>query len=461
MSPDPHGVRPEVQPARSWAFPTPQATSQLDNGLRVVAFDTPGQHVVSLRLGIPAPLAGEPRALEGVAAMMARTLDEGTAHHSSRELAELLERKGVSLSASASERGLVLHLDVPVRHLEAALDLLRQVLVEPDFPAAEVDRHRQTRLAEIDQERAQPPTRAQLEFAAAFYDAGDRLSRPTGGRSQTVAEIQRTSLQDYHAATVHPGGATLAVAGHLAGIDAVRLLEAHLGPARWPIADVAGSGGAGRGDLTWGVVSSQRQRVIVVDRPGSVQSELYLGCPGPDRRVEGGWAPYPVLGFVVGGSPHARLDAVLREDKGFTYGMRSTFRPRAHGGQFITSGSVRTPVTAEALRLTLDILQQAGEGFTEEETRAGVDFVSKTAPSRYATADAVADEAITRAMDGSDTAETTRTLQDMAALTPERLAQAYRRYVDGRWTVVVVGDAQACQADLEQLDLGPLVVVPA
>ncbi len=455
---DSYVPRPPVSPARPWSFPVPQL-ARLDNGLQVISYDTPGQHVASLRLAIAAPIAGEPRQIEGVGAMLARTLDEGTASHSSQQLAELLERKGVALSAVATERGLILHLDVPVRHLAPALDLLREVLVEPDFPTAEVDRHRQTRLAEIDQERAQPPTRAQLEFAAAFYQPSDRLSRPAGGAADTVAAIDRASLQQYHARTVHPNSASLAIAGHLAGVDIPELIAAHLGSGPWP----AGAGPALDEPIPvrWGALSDERGSVVLVDRPGSVQSELYLGCPGPDRRVEGGWAPFPVLGFVVGGSPHARLDAVLREDKGFTYGMRSMFRPRAHGGQFLVSGSVRTPVTGEALGLTLEILQRAREGFSDEETQAGVDFVSKTAPSRYATADAVADEAITRAMEGSDTEETTRTLQDMATLTPARLTEAYRRYVDGQWTIIVVGDAAACEADLRQIAPGPVRVVPA
>ena len=98
-------------------------------------------------------------------------------------------------------------------------------------------------------------------------------------------------------------------------------------------------------------------RIVLVSRPGSVQTEIVVGAPGPDRSVEGGWAPYPVLGFVLGGSPNARVDAVLREEKGYTYGIRSSFRPRRAGGVFLTSGSVRADSTAESLRLLVEILE--------------------------------------------------------------------------------------------------------
>lgn len=455
-------ARPVVEPPRPWVFPEP--TSQtLDNGMTVLGYHTPGQHVLSLRLAIPADLAAEPPDQEGISALMARTLDEGTRRRSAEEMAELLERKGVAFAAGVGERGLTVQVDVPARRLSDALELLREILREPDFPEEEVRRHIRSRLAELDQERAVPAQRAHREFARTFYAAGDRLRRPVAGEADTVSGITRDDLLRHHAQLVHPFGATLAVAGHLDGVDLAGAVAATLGD--WtravPEHGMPPDGSAGASLRACGERAQDAARAVLVDRPGSVQSELYVGCLGPDRQVSGGWAPYPVLGFVIGGSPQARLDAVLREQRGFTYGMRAMFRPRARDGVFVTSGAVRSEVTGEALGLTLAILEEAREGFTVEETRAGVDFVSMTAPSRYATADAVADEAAARALDGTSTAETTRTLQDMAGLTAERLTEAYRRYVDGQWTVVVVGDAAACEDQVRDVTGLPVTVVPA
>ena len=198
-----------------------------------------------------------------------------------------------------------------------------------------------------------------------------------------------------------------------------------------------------------------------MDRPGAVQSELLVGCPGPDRRADGGWAAYPVLGFVVGGSPNARVDAVLREEKGYTYGIRSAFRPRRRGGLFLTSGSVRADATVESVQLLLDILGRVGDGLAEEEVRAGVDFISKTAPGRFATADAVADEAAALSLEGLTTQFTTDNLEQMRSLDPGALLTAWRRWVTGEWTVVVVGDAERCAEGLRGLGLGEVAVVPA
>jgi predicted Zn-dependent peptidase len=246
---------------------------------------------------------------------------------------------------------------------------------------------------------------------------------------------------------------TVVVAGDLSGIDLPGLADTQLGVWR--------SEGQEAVDASaLPVRAGDAARIVLVDRPGSVQSELAVGCAGPDRRVEDGWAPYPVLAFVLGGSPNARVDAVLREEKGFTYGIRSGFRPRRRGGLFLTTGSVRADSTVESVRLLLDILESGREGFSDDEVRSGVDFISKTAPGRFATADAVADEAATLALDGLTTQFTTDNLTAMQGLDSPALVQAYTRWADGAWTVVVVGDASLYADQLRALGRGEVTVVP-
>jgi predicted Zn-dependent peptidase len=113
------------------------------------------------------------------------------------------------------------------------------------------------------------------------------------------------------------------------------------------------------------------------------------------------------------------------------------------------------------VRLQLEILDKARDGFTDEEVQAGVDFISKTAPGRFATADAVADEASMLALEGLTTQFTTDNLEAMRALTPEQLAQAWRRWVTGEWTVIVVGDASTYADAIRDLGVGTVSVVPA
>ena len=442
--------RPPVGPPRPWSFPDP-ARTELPNGLRLLAYDVPGQHVLSLRLGVPSPIGLEPRHVEGVGSLVARTLDEGTDRVCALEFAEALERSGAALGATVVERGLLVDLDAPAGRLPEALDLFRQAVTEPVFPEDAVARHVRIRLQEIEQERAHPTYRAAVAFADAYYDPADRLSRPTGGTPETVSTLTAAELRAHHR-RLGPEGAALVIAGDLAGTGAAQAAAAALSawePAR-PASGAPTFGGQRAVDA---------DRLVLVDRPGSVQSELYIGCAGPDRRVAGGWAPYPVLAFVLGGAPQSRLDAVLREQKGYTYGMRCAFRPRASGGLFIASGSVRAEASAPALELALGILEGARDGFTTAEATAGADFLVKTAPGRYATADAVADEAVARELDGLGTAHTTQVLRETSSLTAERLGEAYATFVGPPWTIVVVGDAQRHHDALAALGRGRVEVV--
>lgn len=428
--------RPQVLPPQPWSFPAPRSW-RLANGCQVLVFHIPGQHVVSVRLGILSPLSAEPRAVEGVGLVMARCLDEGTQRHTAEEMAELLERKGIALGAGVGERGLVVELDVPARHLQPALELLTECLTSATFPEAEVRRQVRNRLADIAQDHADAGARTALEFIATYFDTGDRASRPAGGTAASVAAITPEAVRAHHAATVRPDQATLVVAGDLGGADLEGVL--HHTVEAW----VAGAAGEGpvRGHV--GAQSPEADQVVFVDRPGSVQTELYVGGPGAGRRDPHGWGAYQVLSFLVGGSPTARVDRVLREEHGYTYGIRAGFRPRSSGGLFVAAGAVRADTTAPALEALLGVLTLRGDDLTQEEVRAAADFVARTAPGRYAAADAVADEAIALAMDGLAPAFVTDTVEQVRTLTRQQAADAWDAHIDGAWTIILCGDARA------------------
>ncbi len=443
-------ARPQVADPAPWCFPEPERFT-LSNGLAVQAFHMPGQHVLSVQLGIPAPLAGEPREVEGVGLIMARCLDLGTIRHTADEMAELLDRKGIALHAGVGERAVLVELDTISRNLPVALDLLVQCLTEATFPEAEVRREVRHRLADIGQDHADPASLAALEFINTYFVAQDRSSRPGGGSRQTVAAITAQHVRDYHAAIMHPDGAVLAVAGDLTGIALQDRLEESLG--RWPSAPdhrpaqpAAGTRAADAG------------RIVLVERPGAVQTEVHLGGPGPSRTDPAGWGPYQVLSFAVGGSPQARIDRVLREERGYTYGIRAGFRHRARGGLFLAAGSVRGDVTVEAVAALLDILDVRGEDLTDAELAHAAGYQARTAPGRFATCEAVAGEAVSLALDGLDVEFISRTLEQIRTLDPQLARAAWDRHRTLPWTVVLVGDGEHAEG-LRALGRGPVEVI--
>lgn len=443
--------RPIPKEPAPWAFPTPQERA-LDNGARLLVYPVPGQHVISTRVVIPAPLSSEPRDREGVATLVSRTMDEGTEQRTGEEMAELLERNGVGLAAAATEGGIVMEVEATRPQLSTGLELLTECLSQPVFDQGEVRRHQRQRLADIEQALARPASRAALEWIATKYAPAARASRPSGGGAETVAAITRDDLAAFHRDHVGPRGVTVVVAGDIDVDEATA-----------DVARTLGSWGAESGSAATepadNPTAADAARIVFVDRPGSVQTEIYLGASGPSRRVPGGWAPYPALAYLLGGSPSSRIDALLREEKGYTYGMRATFRPRLRGGEVLVSGSVRGDVTAESLDLLLGVLDgAAADGFTAEEVKAAVDFVGKTAPARYATADVIADEAAHLAFDGLGTSFVTDYLEGLRSLDPERLQRDWAA-VAHDWTVVLVGDADAAAEQVRALGRGDVTVV--
>lgn len=424
--------RPAVSPPAAWEFPVPRQ-HRLGNGMRLLVVDLPGQHVLSVRVHLRLPVSDETPGTEGATLLMARALDEGTTRHTSEQISELSERNGIAWGAGAGERGVHLGVEVTGRHLGTALALMTEVLGEATFPAPEVARLVRHRLADIAHAEADPGSRASLEFVRTYFDERDRPHLPVGGTRETVAPLTPDHLRERHS-RLGPRGATVVLAGDLSSAPgAVPLVSATLGT--W----------VGAGDLADLPGPARRApdagRAVLVPRPGLAQTEIYLGRPGPDRRTPHGWGTYQTLGMLLGGSPHARIDRVLREEKGYTYGVRAGFRPRAVGGLTVVGGSVRSDATADALAELLAILDVPGAQLTDEEVRDAADFVAMTAPGRYATADAVAEEIVSLAADGLGPQTVTETLAQVRGLTTDRVAAAWDEVRQGPpWTVVLVGD---------------------
>lgn len=440
--------RPVPTDASPWSFPTPHRFPVGEHGLRGLAYNLPGQHVISVSVGVPLPISFEPRGTEGVARLAAHMLTEGTQSLPTAEFIAAGERLGAMMGAMAGEKSITFDMQVPARNLVPALELMWECLTEPALGEPELDLALRQSLSSIDHARAHPAHRAGMELAALMFDENDRLHLPYSGTTESVGAITRADVADY-VGSLGPTRSVVVIAGDLAGIDVESVLTDAFGQWTDGSRRPAQVEALGRYAPDW-------ERIVVVDRPGSVQSELRIACPGPGRNVEGGWAPFPVLAYLMGGTTTSRLDAELRENRGYTYGVRAGFTPRDSGGLFQVSGSVRSEVTADAMRVALDILAQAADGFGEDETARGVGYLVKTAPAGYATADQVTDEAIARYLAGSDTDEVTRVLADTATLTPERLTEAWNRHITGDWGVVVLGDAETFVDELREL--GPVTV---
>lgn len=448
--------KPEAGPARPWAFPAPERTT-LPNGLTVLRCHRPGQQVVAVEVALRALLEAEPEGLDGVSTIMARAFSEGTDKLTAEEFAAELERCGATLDAHADHPGVRLSLEVPASRLEKALGLLADALRVPAFPDSEIERLVKNRLDEIPHELANPARRAAMQLSRELFPAGSRLSRPRQGTEETVARIDRAAVRDFYAEHVRPAASTAVVVGDLTGIDLDGLLERTLGV--W-------SGESAAPRPVPAVTADDTARVVVVDRPGAVQTQLLIGRPGPDRhdRV---W-PAQVLGtYCLGGTLTSRLDRVLREEKGYTYGVRAFGQvlrsaPDGSGLSLLAiSGSVATDVTGPALADTWKVLRTLAEGgLTDEERDVAVQNLVGVAPLRYETASAVAGtlaEQVEQYLPDDFQARLYERLD--ATGTVEATAAAVSAFPPERLVVVLVGDAAAIEGPVTELGIGPVTVV--
>ncbi|MEV0039417.1 pitrilysin family protein [Streptomyces sp. NPDC050804] len=453
--------QPTAGEARPWAFPAP-GRGALDNGLTVLRCDRPGQQVVAVEINLDAPLEAEPEGLDGVATIMARAFSEGTDKHSAEEFAAELERCGATLDAHADHPGVRISLEVPVSRLPKALGLLAEALRAPAFADSEVERLVRNRLDEIPHETANPGRRAAKQLSKELFPAASRMSRPRQGTEETVERIDAAAVRAFYEAYVRPATATAVVVGDLTGVDLDEVLAETLGT--W-------TGDTAEPRPVPPVTADDTGRVVIVDRPGAVQTQLLIGRIGPDRhdRV---W-PAQVLGtYCLGGTLTSRLDRVLREEKGYTYGVRAfgqvlrSSAPSEPGGptgaaMLAISGSVDTASTGPALDDLWKVLRTlAAEGLTDAERDVAVQNLVGVAPLKYETAASVAAtlaDQVEQHLPDDFQAQLYARLAETG--TVEATAAAVNAFPVDRLVTVLVGDAEQIKEPVTALGIGEVTVV--
>ena len=215
---------PEVLPAADWRFPAVRE-SLLRNGIRLLAYHCPGQYVVSTSLVFDLPLNAEPtRARGGRRAGRPSAWCGRPGGLSADDFSDALAACGAELEASASPDGFSVQLSVPVSQLARGLDLMAMAVAEPSYAAKEFEQEKRLRLQEIEHAKAYPGSvTIECMNAALFGDA--RAARPVGGSTESVEAVSRDDLAAFAATYLHPGIATLVMAGDFSAVDPLELAE--------------------------------------------------------------------------------------------------------------------------------------------------------------------------------------------------------------------------------------------
>ena len=348
-------TRPDSGDPRPYAFPTLQRVT-VDGGT-VVAAHLPGQLLASAMLMLDAGAARESDGREGTATVLAKSLEEGTRKRDSAAYAIALETLGAEFSAAVDWDTFRVNVAAPVPLLLDAVRLAAEAVRTPKLDPADVTRVRDDEVTALRMDWAQPGPRADAAMRADLFGADDRYGRPMHGSPDSVAAVEVDDVTAFHQAYLRKPGVLL-VAGDLDTLDLKALGEAAFG-------GTSGEPLAVEGPLGFPVRDSRR--VILVDRPGSVQTTLRIGHRAPERATPD-YVAMTLAATVLGGAFTSRLNHLIREVKGYSYGIRGSFSMTRRFGRFEVAAGVQTAVTVPAITDTIgEIARTQLDGVTEEE----------------------------------------------------------------------------------------------
>lgn len=313
------------------------AVSQLDNGLQVSTIVADQLPVMYATLVIRSGAESDPDRIPGLSGLVAQMLKEGTTERTSAEIAEEIEFLGADLWTHADEENTYVGVRALSDQLEPVMAILAEVASQPAFAVAELDKLKRRELDRLALSEREPGYVARRAFYRALYG-----KHPYGTVDTTPQAVKRVGRQDmirWHRAHFVGKNAFLVVAGDVDPAHVNEVAQKKLGS--WP---------SGREAVPAYPEPPERadREILVVDRPGSVQSVIYIGNLAI-RRANPDWIPLVVANQVLGGSAASRLFMDLREKRSLTYGAYSAIVERVDVGPFIAYASVRTEVTTEAV----------------------------------------------------------------------------------------------------------------
>ncbi|KRA16851.1 pitrilysin family protein [Lysobacter sp. Root604] len=448
---------PVTQTFPALSFPTPQR-GKLSNGMEVVLVERHEIPVVQLLMEFPGGYTADQGRKLGTASFAMSMLDEGAGDYGALQLAARKEALGAELGAGASLDSASISLSALKDKLDPSLDLFADVVRRPRFDAAEIERVRATWLAGIKQEKARPQTAALRVLPPLLYGAGHAYAIPfTGsGTEASIASLTRDDLVAFHRDWLQPDKVRIVVVGDTSLKDIVPQLEKRFGdwkpaPNAPALPEVAT------------VPRPKAPRVFLVDQPGAIQSNLYVGEVVPPTS-DAGSIDFDFANGVLGGEFSSRLNMNLREDKHWAYGSYSGASNTKGQRPWIASAAVQSDKTVDSikeLKREIDAFTSGQTPITEAEVAKIRASNTLSLPGAYETANAVLGQVAGNLRYGRPDDYIVQYKARNDAMTPA-LAQAAAKTIDpAAVTWVVVGDLSKIEQPIRDLKLGEVQSVDA
>jgi len=439
---------PRPLAARASQFP-PYELRTLPNGLQVVAVLHHEQPVVSLRMIIRAGSALDPADKLGVAQLAAALLTQGTTEKSASQMNDEVDFMGAQMGAGAGTDLSFLNMVVMKDSFETGLRMLSDMARRPAFAEAEIERQRQQMLSGLQVSFEDPEFVANAVFdrlVFGFHPYG----MPHTGTPATLAAIGRADLEAFHGKYFVPNNTILAVVGDVTAAEAFAGIAKVFGD--WGRRDVPAAQFVAPPDPT--------RRVIVVDKPESVQTEVRVGHLGIPRQHPDYLAVNLAI-RILGGEGANRLHQVLRTARGLTYGAQAVMEALKESGSFGASTNTRSEATGEVLRLMIDeFWRLQRERVRERELADAKAYITGSFPLTIETPDAIATQVLNVLFYGLPIEDLQTFRERVNALTVEDIERVARLYLrPDRLSIVLVGKAAAFTSQLPAIGFPSVEIV--
>jgi zinc protease len=438
------GPQPEV------SFP-PLERTNLANGLKIILAARHGVPLVNFDLLVNAGYAADQFSAVGTARLAMDMLDEGTKTRSALQINDELARLGADLSAGSDLDVSTVHLSALTANLDPSLNLFADVILNPSFPPADFKRLQQQRLAEIQSEKTEPRLMALRILPGLLFGKDHAYGNPlTGsGTEAAVAKMTPADMSAFHQTWFKPNNATLLIVGDTQLPQVLPKLEKLF--AAWTSGSVP--------EKNIGPVPEPTApAVYLVDRPGSIQSMIMVADIAPSTGSPDEIA-LETMNTILGGAFTSRLNMNLREDKHWSYGVRSTLVAARGPSPFVVRAPVQTDKTKESM---IEINKEIHDILTEhpvtaEELATAKNDLTLKLPGQWETQSHIAVSLAQIVRFGWPDDYFTTYPGRVRALTQEEVEHAAQLAVHPSQLIwVVIGDRSKVESGLRELGWGQI-----
>ena len=426
--------------------------TQLANGATLIVSERHSLPLVSFAITfVGGANQFEPANRRGVAALTASMLTEGTKTRTGDQLSDALQLLGTNVGAGVGAEEGSINFVSTTKNFDATLAILSDMMLNSVFPADALERLRGRTLVNLTQAKDQPVIVGAQVFAKVLY--GD--AHPYGQRTTeaSVKAITRDDIVNFQKVYYQPGRAIITVVGDVTASKVKGSVEKAL--AAW-------TKGGDKPSFDYPKLPElQPAKIYLVDKPGAAQSVVNIGLPGPPRNTPDYFA-LQVLNTILGGQFQSRLNANIREQKGYSYGVNSGFNYGKGPGAFRAGGSIFTDKTDAALiEFMKELKGIVGEKpITDDELKTAKDSLIQGLPQRFASVNAISGAITTLTVQGLPDDYYQTYADKVSAVTKDDLLRVAKRYIDlGHLAIVIVGDRAKVETALKATEIAPLTML--